>query len=868
MRTTPRGKLAVFLALLCSTTAFAVAFPTVAPFTLTSGTTTPGTTLTTASQGVNITFPAGAGFPSVTWRAGTSWNWTAGAQVGALITNNSASPVSLYYLISDGTNSIYANGTGATIAAGATETVLIDLTPGTSNDSRSVYGLDDPPPAATGSGVWMADQSGAINLSHVTYYEIFMNSPASSTSINVRSILLYEPSPIKALYTGIVDQFGQFTNTSWTNKITSTGDFATRFSQENSDISAHPNVGNRDSYGGWTAGPSLTAPGFFQATQRSGVWWMVDPGGRLFLSFGFNGVWPGGTPAGSNSDTSTITSNRTYMYQSIPVDSHASTVNWIQYGPFVNGTTYNTYDFYGANADHKYGTTYGSGDYKAPWATHTVSRLQSWGFDTIGSWSDWSRFTGRIPYTIFLTSGGSDYINGVPDPYDSTFATKADTSIKNVITTTVASDPWCVGFFCDNEIPWSGVYPTSSDYLTNTSGRYSLAIHVLACGSTQPAKAAFQGQMQTKYGTIGNLNSAWGTSFASWTAFLNPYTVPGSPNGNLVADMQSFTTAFAAKYFSTIKTTIRKYDVNHLYLGSRFATASPEVVQGAAQSGSCDVISFNVYTGNLDPSTWAFTTGLGKPCMVSEFHFGAMDSGMFGYGTFTTTRAISQQDRADKYTAYMQSVLALPAFVGAHWFQYMDEPLTGRYNDGEDYNIGFVDVGDTVYSTMVAAARSIHGQAYTLHQNIAALKFETESLTVPNYFTAAGGTERLITDDPSMSGSTGTILDAANVGDYVTFTVPNVAAGTYDVRVRVKRFNTRGIWQLSVGRSDNFSGTASNVGTPQDEYASVADYPELDLGLWSPGSTSDKWFRFQVTGKSAASSSYSIAFDYILLVPQ
>jgi hypothetical protein len=169
---------------------------------------------------------------------------------------------------------------------------------------------------------------------------------------------------------------------------------------------------------------------------------------------------------------------------------------------------------------------------------------------------------------------------------------------------------------------------------------------------------------------------------------------------------------------------------------------------------------------------------------------------------------------------------------------------------------------------MVAAARSLNAQAYTLHQNIAEQKYETENLTVPNYYTKSGGTERLITDDPNLSNSTGTILDSADIGDYVTFTVPNVAAGTYDVRVRVKRFNTRGIWQLAIGRSDNFSGTESNVGSPQDEYAAVTDYPELDLGNWSPGSTSDKWFRFQVTGKNTASTSDSIAFDYILLVPQ
>ena len=35
---------------------------------------------------------------------------------------------------------------------------------------------------------------------------------------------------------------------------------------------------------------------------------------------------------------------------------------------------------------------------------------------------------------------------------------------------------------------------------------------------------------------------------------------------------------------------------------------------------------------------------------------------------------------------------ALGQLVGCHWFQYVDEPLTGRAYDGENYNIGFVTI--------------------------------------------------------------------------------------------------------------------------------------------------------------------------------
>ena len=42
----------------------------------------------------------------------------------------------------------------------------------------------------------------------------------------------------------------------------------------------------------------------------------------------------------------------------------------------------------------------------------------------------------------------------------------------------------------------------------------------------------------------------------------------------------------------------------------------------------------------------------------------------------------------------------------------VDEPLTGRAYDGENYNIGFLTVTDTPYPELVAAARAIHRQTY------------------------------------------------------------------------------------------------------------------------------------------------------------
>ena len=74
--------------------------------------------------------------------------------------------------------------------------------------------------------------------------------------------------------------------------------------------------------------------------------------------------------------------------------------------------------------------------------------------------------------------------------------------------------------------------------------------------------------------------------------------------------------------------------------------------------------------------------------------------------------AANQQDRADMYQDYMGTIIDNPYFIGAHWFQYMDSPITGRAFDGENYNVGFVNVTDTPYAPMVNAAKALHKGMY------------------------------------------------------------------------------------------------------------------------------------------------------------
>ncbi len=143
-------------------------------------------------------------------------------------------------------------------------------------------------------------------------------------------------------------------------------------------------------------------------------------------------------------------------------------------------------------------------------------------------------------------------------------------------------------------------------------------------------------------------------------------------------------------------------------------------------------------------------------------------------------------------------------------------------------------------------------------------KFEAENLAVAAQ--TSGVTYRIVADARFSAGN-GSFFDATTAGQYVTFTVPNILAGVYNVKIGMKDWNNKGTFQLAISRYDQQS-TPTNVGSPVDEYTANETYTEVNLGSWAPGSTSDKAFRFTVTGKNASSTGYGIAIDYITLTPQ
>jgi hypothetical protein len=157
---------------------------------------------------------------------------------------------------------------------------------------------------------------------------------------------------------------------------------------------------------------------------------------------------------------------------------------------------------------------------------------------------------------------------------------------------------------------------------------------------------------------------------------------------------------------------VKRVAPDKLYLGSRLHDhispfgGTEDTVRAAAKY--CDVIGINRY--RFSPSDLRMPDGIAKPIIIGEWHFGALDRGLLHPGLRSVA---NQRQRAAGYRHYVCQALRHPNIVGTHWFQYRDQMVTGRF-DGENYQIGFVDICDTPYWETVAASRDVGGELYAI----------------------------------------------------------------------------------------------------------------------------------------------------------
>ncbi len=633
-----------------------------------------------------------AEWPNLMVRAEKPWDWRGFGGLAIDIYNPGAEPISFGVRVDDdprADGAVHCRQGGGTIEAGKHATFVLPI-----GANPMSYGMRGLPISAQPDMRSLGSMTpGPLNLDHIIAFQIFMHRPSGNPRLVLDNIRLV---PWEQSLEKIVDEFGQYSRGDWPGKLKRADEWKRRIAEEEADLKATPDLPQFDRYGGWAQGPQLSATGYFRAEKHNGKWWLVTPEGRLFFSIGMDCV---------GYSNATFITGREQMFAKLPsreepLGRHFGQIEGgVHSGPVKQGTTY---DFFAANLERKYGR-----DFAAPWYDLALRRLRSWGFNTIGNWSDWRLYrNGKVAYvaTAHISgdhariSSGSDYWGQMHDPFDPRFRESVAASLKGVAAA-VGDDPWCIGYFVDNELSWGGG--------GEEGGRYGLAYGALAQDGRSHAKRAFINMLRAKYDDVSEFNRIWGVNLSGWEALEAPFRPAGTMTEARRNDMAAFVRELAREYFRTVREELKKVAPKHLYLGCRFAWSTPDAIEASAEY--CDVISFNIYAVNVNPKQYEILTRLDRPAIIGEFHFGALDRGMFHTGLVS---AANQNERARMYQAYVRSVLDHPNFVGCHWFQYIDQPLTGRWFDGENYNIGFLTVTDTPYPEMVKASREVHREAY------------------------------------------------------------------------------------------------------------------------------------------------------------
>jgi len=577
------------------------------------------------------------------------------------------------------------------------ETSGLDLQPGeTATFKMRISPINcklDPPTKLIG----MKENVDSANINQII---MFIARPEQNYSYQIKRI--YASNKLKTLsadeFFPFVDKFGQYKHKDWLGKIHSDKELKNRTTAEEKDLAKNPGPKNFSKFGGWADGPKFKGTGFFRTLKHDGKWWLVDPEGYLFFSHGIDCI--------GDYETTPVLDRENYFAYLPPKDSPYADFykieEWATRGYYKDHVPFNSYNFCKLNLMRKYGE-----NWTDSFNEMVHKRLRNWGMNTIANWSSkQASLLGKTPYVRIIETYAAKMIEGshgvwgkFPDPFAPSFRqTIKDRFAKPLragfeTEDGTINDPWCIGYFFDNELNWGN--------------DTSLSLATLTSPADQPAKIACIKFLKGRYKTIDALNKVWGTSHASFDALQkhqSPPDVKKSKN-----DLQDFYSLLAEEYFKVSKEVVKQIAPNQLYLGCRFASWNDRAIIACAKYS--DVVTFNLYYYTVDK--FKLPKGVDMPVITGEFHFGALDRGLFNGGLKI---AKSQKHRAQLYKEYLYSALDHPNFVGTHWFQYRDQAVTGRF-DGENYQVGFVDICDTPYKEIVEASRQVGYNMYEYRYN-------------------------------------------------------------------------------------------------------------------------------------------------------
>lgn len=409
--------------------------------------------------------------------------------------------------------------------------------------------------------------------------------------------------------------------------------------------------------------PESSSPGW-KTIENQGVHWLQSPDGRLFYSKGVNIV---------SGAKETEKSRRNEAYY------------WQNFYPTLN-----------------------------EWRRSVGERLNAWGFNTRGGWSDPSPDMG-LALTVDLELGRNSKFHWF-DPFDPAMEAKTMEWARK-LTAPYLNDPNLMGYYSDNEVGW---------------WNSSLFCWYLKAGWENHTKRVLWQLLYDHYaGDWNRLKQDWVPqgSLGSFEDLKQPdVQLKLRPGGEGIRLVNRFMALCAGHYYQLMARSLRAAHPGALVMGDRLPLYyHQDAIR--TMGDAVDVISTNY---NVDtPDGWVapyYFEGLqrltGKPVIVTEFFFAAEEN-RSGNRNETARSAHpkpghlmtveTQAQRAWGAANALVNFARFPNVVGVHWFQYADEPLGGR-EDGEDYNMGLVDTADRPYEEVTEVFRRLNPVLETYHR--------------------------------------------------------------------------------------------------------------------------------------------------------
>jgi hypothetical protein len=477
----------------------------------------------------------------------------------------------------------------------------------------------------------------------------------------------------------LLDPMGQSRHRTWPGRSRSVEEVTTRLHRQlaAADQQRWPEAFSR--WGGWAA-KNLGGSGFFRTAKEDGRWWLVDPEGHPFWSAGLDCVLP---------DTGANYGGLETALEFLPVGEAKYAAAWVDAfseadAKMINYLKINFIRAFGA--EHWYNN----------WARIALGEMRRIGFNTVANWSDWrvAKAAG-MPYVRPLDSIYQDLpaiYRDFPDVYHPDFSAVCVRYAEQLRET--RDDPAFIGYFMMNEPTWGFAMLTPAE---------GMVLNTPQCYARQELARWLAG----RYPGAGELAAVWGDGTTLEAVAGGTWTLPLTEQAK--ADLADFSTILVERFIGGLSAACRAVDPAHLNLGIRYYTVPPQ--WALAGMRAFDVFSMNCYKQRVSAEEMErISAMLDMPIMIGEWHFGALDVGLPASGI---GHVPSQAERGMAYRFYVEDAAAKPWCVGVHYFILYDQSAIGRY-DGENYNIGFLDVCNRPYEELCAAARASHERLYAV----------------------------------------------------------------------------------------------------------------------------------------------------------